>query len=252
MAEHGWGFTPTAPTLAPDRADVWWVHLEQNVPQINDLAALLPPDEQERAARFHFEMHRRHFIVAHGMLRLILAYYLNCQPEQIEFSYNAAGKPALATGEGLRFNLSHSHEMALVAVTDGREVGVDIEFVRPLDDIDRLAASTFSAYEVAAWGQLPQIQQHEGFFNCWTRKEAFIKALGQGLLYPLDQFDVSLEPGKPARLLHIAGDPQAVMHWSLCDLNLTKPYIAALVVEGQGWSLTSWKWDSTFATWNQV
>jgi 4'-phosphopantetheinyl transferase len=254
MAEQGgqWRFTPASPALAPNRVDVWYIHLEDAAQPVSTLAALLDADERERAARFHFDVHRRYFIVAHGMLRLILAHYLHCPPDTIRCQTNAAGKPALAAGGELRFNLSHSGDLALVAVAAGREVGVDVEFMRPLEDIKRLVARTFSPCEAAAWGHLPESQQREGFFNCWTRKEAFIKALGQGLLYPLDQFDVSLEPGEPARLLRVGGNPQEAKRWSLRALEAGAHYAAALAVEGGDWSFTSWQWDTTFATWNQV
>src|SRR5690606_26602872 len=134
----------------------------------------------------------------------------------IQFTYGSEGKPALEPPSDLHFNVSHSDEIALYAISFQQEVGVDIECMRPLDDIDQLAARTFSAHEYADWALLPETQKQAGFFNCWTRKEAFIKAVGQGLSYPLSAFDVSLKPGKPARFLRM--DRESVQEWSLVDL----------------------------------
>ncbi|NWG15751.1 MAG: 4'-phosphopantetheinyl transferase superfamily protein [Chloroflexi bacterium] len=226
--------------------DVWATRLDFDPQRVKHLAGLLSPDEQARAARFRFAVHRRRFIVARGVLRTLLGRYTNAAPESVRLKYSPAGKPSPDPDHGLRFNLSHSHELALYAIAYEREVGVDLEYMRPLEDIERLAAGTFSARENAVWRQLPDAQKQEGFFNCWTRKEAYIKALGQGLSYPLDQFDVSLKPGEPARLLSVTGTPQEVTRWTFQAFNPGENYVAALVVEGQGWYMRRWQYDDPF------
>jgi 4'-phosphopantetheinyl transferase len=250
VTEHGYrrSLEPDVLDLTRDRVDVWSVRLDVGAEQAAYLAKLLSPDEQARAARFRFNEHRRRFIVARGVLRALLGQYLNRPAERIRFTYSPAGKPALEVDEGLRFNVSHSHEMALYAIAYEREVGVDLEYMRPLEDMERLAAGTFSARENAVWRHLPEAHRQEGFFNCWTRKEAYIKALGQGLSYPLDQFDVSLKPGEPARLLSVTGKPQEVTRWTFQAFNPGENYVAALAVEGQGWRFECWQYDDPFRT----
>jgi 4'-phosphopantetheinyl transferase len=206
----------------------------------------LSADELERAARFHFPEHRRRYTVARGVLRDILGRYLAVPPAALAFSYSAYGKPALAqqfeaTGE--RFNISHSHEMALFAVTCGREIGVDIEYLGRQVRAEEIAEHFFSAHERAVLRRLPTTAKHEAFLNCWTRKEAYIKAHGEGLSLPLDQFDVSLAPGDPAALLATYHEPQEVLRWSLCALRPAPGYVAALAVEGQSWQLTCLQWN---------
>jgi len=196
---------PVAEVIGDDEVHVWRIALDRG--DGDSLRARLSSDELARAARFHFERDRTRFLVARAALREILAHYLGASPAEIAFVYGDHGKPALAPPHGdLRFNLSHSHGLALCAVTRGREVGVDVERIRELDDLEDLARSVFSARELAALHRLPEPGLLAGFFTGWTRKEAFIKALGEGLSHPLKRFDVSLEPGRPARLERIDGN----------------------------------------------
>ena len=179
------------------------------------------------------------------MLRRILSHYLDISPALIHFSYNRYGKPALAVGANdnqLRFNVSHANDVALYAVTRGREVGLDIEFIR--DDFASLeiAERFFSATEVATLQSLPAQLQTEAFFNCWTRKEAYIKALGEGLSHPLHSFAVSLAPSDTAALLSTDNDPEEASRWSLVELSCDTGYVAALVVEGTTPTLRCWQW----------
>jgi 4'-phosphopantetheinyl transferase len=205
----------------------------------------LSPDEVERAERFRFERHRRRFVVGRGVLRALLGRYLGVEPARISFGYGARGKPHLSgalSGTGVRFNLAHSHEMALYVVTRGRDVGIDLEHVRPMPDAEDIGARFFSPHEHEILCALPPGQRLGAFFDCWTRKEAYIKATGDGLARPLDEFDVSLAPGEPARLLRVAEDPAEVDRWSLQALSPDAGYAAALVVEGRGWRLACWCW----------
>jgi 4'-phosphopantetheinyl transferase len=204
----------------------------------------LSEDEGARAARFYFQKDREHFIVARGLLRSILGRYLDSEPSTLRFSYSNYGKPALVGAEeaALRFNLSHSGGLALLAVTRGREIGVDLERVRPDFVDDQIAERFFSPREVARLRALPPGVQLEAFFTCWTRKESYIKAHGEGLSLPLDGFDVTLTPGEPAALLSTRGDLREAALWSLRALHPWPGYVAALAVEGHDWQLKTWRW----------
>lgn len=234
---------PPDGSLDLDRATVhvWQARLDQFAVRQGQMLELLSADERERAARFHFAKDRRHFIVARALLRTLLARYLNLPPHHLSFSYGPYGKPALA-GEGesralLRFNVSHSHGVALYAVARERDVGVDVEYVRRDMVGESIAERFFSAREVAALRALPAEVQPQAFFNCWTRKEAFIKARGEGLSFPLDRFEVSLDPKEPAALVSVRDDPREASRWSLQALPVEEGYAAALAVEGHAWRL---------------
>ena len=241
-----WPLAPEDPSMFAAQANVWLAELEQPADTIQRLAGELASDELLRAQRFYFERDRRRFIVARGVLRAILSAYLPVTPAQLSFTYGPQGKPALAApfnDTGLRFNVSHSHELALYAVIRAREIGVDIEWMRPLDDAENLAAHFFSVREQMALRSLPEHLKHQGFYNCWTRKEAFIKAVGKGLAQPLDEFDVSLTPGEPAQLLANLGQTNEAKYWSLLALRPPTGYAAALAVEGTGLQVKCWKWQ---------
>lgn len=206
----------------------------------------LSADERARAQRFHFQHDRQRYIAARGILRTLLARYLNMPAQHIKFLYNVYGKPTLQHtlhGQRLCFNLAHSHELAVYAVTMGREIGVDIEYLRPdLADQD-VAEQFFSPREVQALRALPSAVQQQAFFNCWTRKEAYIKARGKGLSLALDQFDVAVHPDQPAALLAVEGDAHAAQRWSLHDLQPGAGYAGALAVEGQACHYQYWQWS---------
>jgi len=236
-----WWQSPLATsTLTPDRVDVWRVSLDQPPAAVQRCAQVLSPDEHTRAARFHFEHDQRRFTLARGNLRRILARYLGVAPQTIQFQYNAHRKPGLDTTfypVTPQFNLSHSGSLAIYAVTTERTVGIDIEEIRPVTDFVQLVERFFSVEERAVFQSLPDAQRLAAFFVGWVRKEAYIKARGLGLTLPLSQFDVTLNPDEPARLLRIQGDPEAAARWTLRDLAVDPAYVAALVVEGQGWNL---------------
>ena len=244
-SEQRWQTPPAVLTLSSQDVHVWRISLEPDAEHVWCLRQLLAADETARADRFHFAKDRRHFIVARGALRVILGRYLGLDPRHLAFSYSAYGKPALATapaGDWLRFNISHSHELALCAMTRGREVGIDIEHIRANVSSEAIAERYFSPREVAALRALPADLRRAAFFTCWTRKEAYIKARGEGLSFPLDRFDVSLTPGEPAALLRTLGDPHEASRWTLQALAPGPGYIAALAVEGRDWQLACWQW----------
>lgn len=240
--------TPSAQLSLPlNEVHVWRVSLQQTAVPLSALEALLSPAEQQRAHRFHFERDQRRYIVSQGGLRILVGRYLKIGPRQIEFSQGARGKPALAAssltpdapGE-LRFNLSHSYEVALYAFAWNRDLGIDVEHIRPVADTDQIVRRFFAPQEQAVFFALPDDQRLGAFFQCWTRKEAFIKALGEGLYYPLDQFVVAFAPGEPARLRDITGHPEEIKRWSMQALTPAPDYAAALVVDGQDWHLRCW------------
>lgn len=200
-----------------------------------DLTALLSSQEQARAARFHFEEHSRRFVVAHARLRQQLAALLHGEAVSLDMAAGTHGKPHLAgnhAASGLQFNLSHSGTMGLVGWAWGRAIGVDIEFWRDMSDEAALVRRYFSASEIAAYEQCAASVRTAAFFNCWTRKEAYVKAVGRGLGLALDSFDVSLGDGDDARLLRpsVIGDDGRA--WSLAALQLGAGVSAAAVLEG--------------------
>jgi 4'-phosphopantetheinyl transferase len=231
--------------LGNDEVHVWRAALDVAPSQVDSLLDTLAEDEQARARRFYFPTDRARYIVARGALREILGIYLKIGAQAVPFQYGPHGKPELAraAGEnGIHFNISHSRGVALYTVTHGREVGIDLEFIREDFDVEQLAGQFFSQREIATLGALPLGVRKYAFFLCWTRKEAYIKARGEGLSLPLDQFDVSLIPGEPAALLRTQADPDEASRWSLHELSIGPDYAAALAVEGHGWSLSCWDW----------
>jgi 4'-phosphopantetheinyl transferase len=239
MAEVStWTEPPASLTLATGEVHVWRLALDQPESVVAEFRATLEADELERAGRFHFEKHRRHFVVGRGGLRYVLARYLDVRPEEFRFSYGAYGKPALVS-EGLRFNMSHSHGLALFAVAPDRELGVDVEHVRADFATEDIARRFFSRVEVAAFNALPQDEQVAAFFRCWTRKEAYIKAIGRGLSEPLDAFDVTLAPGEAAALLRAErGDAS---RWAMFDIDPGADYTGALAVEAPVSKIRFWQ-----------
>jgi len=220
---------------------VWRASLEVTPDQIDHYRQLLSADELARAQRFVFDRHRHRFIVARGTLRLLLGNYLNVPERDIVFGYSTHGKPYLSQPVNLadlRFNLSHAHELAVYAFTHRCRIGVDVEYQRPLRDLAQLAATVFSPRELAVFEALPAHQQQTAFYACWTRKEAFIKAIGDGLSYPLDGFDVSLAPGEPAQLLQIRGEPNGHHYWTMNSFVPAEAYNGATVVENVNTELT--------------
>jgi 4'-phosphopantetheinyl transferase len=178
----------------------------------------LSPDEKGRAARFRFEHLRNSFVVTHGVLRILLGRYLHISPAGILFKYGSKGKPRIAGSAGIDFNMSHSDGLAVFAFTAGCEVGVDVERIRPLPDMQSIADRFFCSEEAAELMSLAANQREHGFYLCWSRKEAYIKAIGDGLSAPLDSFRVTLQPCQPARFIHLANDTSASKAWSLHDL----------------------------------
>ncbi|NOZ57755.1 MAG: 4'-phosphopantetheinyl transferase superfamily protein [Calditrichaeota bacterium] len=238
-----WAEPPSTLDLPPDAVHVWRVLLDVPESVVGIFFRFLSDDERKRAFRFHFDRDRRRFSVARGALRQILGAYLALEPSAIRFGYSDHGKPFLAgpdTGLDLRFNVSHSDDVALVAVTQGREVGIDVEKLRPEFAGLEIAERFFSPAEVDALRSLPLELQSRGFFNCWTRKEAFVKATGKGLSFPLRAFDVTLVPGEAPKLLRVEGDDPS--RWTVLEVVPEPGFAGALVVEGDPVVPQGWQW----------
>lgn len=245
LPESSWFFPATNLTLSSGEVHVLHASLDLPASHIQRLQETLTSDELSRAERFYFPEDRRHFIVARGLLRTVLGRYLETEPSKLRFCYGKHGKPSLVSAYNsakLDFNLSHSSGLALYAFTNGRKIGIDLECIRVDLEYEQIAVQFFSPQENDLLRNLPHHMKSEAFFNCWTRKESYIKARGEGLSLALNQFDVSLVPGEPARLLNYRGDPQEASRWSLKQLKPGPGYAAALAVEGHGWRLSCWQW----------
>jgi 4'-phosphopantetheinyl transferase len=239
-----WRSAPETLLLRRNEVHVWRAALDVPESDVRRLGSTLAGDERQRAERFVFQRDRTHFVVARGLLRVLLGRYLEHDPQRLRFVYGTYGKPELATvsgGTDLRFNVSHSHGLALYAVTRQRDIGVDVEGIRPEVAQETIAEHFFSPREVAVLRALPATLQATAFFACWTRKEAYIKARGDGLSLPLDQFVVSLAPGESAALLYTGWDPQEAARWALQNLAPGPGYMAAVAVAGHDWQLTCWE-----------
>jgi 4'-phosphopantetheinyl transferase len=213
---------PAAHGLGVDEVHLWWMDLATPAHQLNELARWLDASERERAARFHFSLHRRRYIAAHGQMRALLGAYVGAAPDSLRFEHEERGKPRLAAaGDGkpppcdIAFNLSHSDDQGLLAIGRRAVLGADIEVQRHLHDLDAIVRSHFTASELCELYGLPESRRHDGFFAAWTRKEAYVKALGAGLSVPLDGFEVALHPDQPAALRSIDGSEEKARAWTL-------------------------------------
>ena len=235
---------PTPPLrLSVDEVHLWHAKLDDHV--ADGFRPLLAEDEIARADRFHFAKDRNHYIVARGLLRKLLASYLRIGAAELRFAYAEKGKPSLDASQrgAINFNLAHSEARAIYAFSLGRKIGVDLEFIREDVESEQIAERFFSAREIAELRTVPAELRKQAFFNCWTRKEAYIKARGEGLSLPLDEFDVSLLPGEAAALLGNHKEPEEVARWTMESIKVPVGYVAALVVEGHNWRLKNFEME---------
>lgn len=241
-----WPLSSKAPQLASDEVHVWAVSLGVTASALEALAASLSSDEMGRAGKFKFEKHRNRFIAGRGVLREILGEYLQAKAVTLRFDCSANGKPALAAefaSAGVHFNLAHSEDMALVAVTRVGPIGVDIECIRPVNEMDELVARFFSARETVLFQRLRPDEKAAAFFNLWTRKEALLKATGEGITRSLSLVEVSFLPGEPARLLAIAGDASRAAEWAVCELSPAPGFIGTFAIKAQNLTVRCIRWD---------
>ncbi len=234
LSESCWPLSPAHPELYADEIHVWCAGLDPLAADLPSFARTLSAGER--------------IIVRRGLLRKILGRYLDIDPARLSFIYESRGKPALAEiaeGKTPRFNLSHSDGLALFALTPQPDIGIDVERLRPIPESSQIAAKFFSPHENAMLNALPAEQTLEAFFNCWTRKEAYLKATGEGIADALPQIEVTLAPGQAAQLLNIAGNARAAAPWSLHSLLPAPGFIGALAAKAQGQHLVCWRWQES-------
>lgn len=237
---------PKNVSLTADGVHVWCAQLTECAPRLGDYYELLSENERQRAARFYFPHLRESFILRSGILRHLLSCYTSLPARIIRFEYGAHGKPFLTEKQrvnGLEFNLSHSHELSLLAFAMERHVGVDIEKVRLDIDFAAIARRYFSARENEQFFSLPEEKRALAFFYGWTCKEALIKAEGGGLSIPLDSFSVTMHPDEEAQLLEASLPTFDPSLWTLKRLSPAEGYAAALAVQGKGIHLSCWQYS---------
>lgn len=240
-----WREISKIPPVAPAEIHVWRINLVRPPAEIARLQNILSAAEKKQAARFHFAHDQRRFVIRRAALRQLLATQLGLRPEEIEIDSANFQKPKIAAAQNcrqLRFSSSHSADWALIALAQNCEVGVDVEQHRTLPDAADLVNNFFSDWEIIEFERLPEPARTEGFFNCWTRKEAFVKALGLGLAHPLKQFSVTLAPGQPAALVSVAGDSAAREKWRMVSLDVAPAHAAALVFETGPSTVRCFEW----------
>ena len=238
--------SPGSLSLYGPEVHVWKVELDHSAGHLEQHWNILSADEQAKANGFHFEIHRSQFVAGRALLRILVSCYLQIQPQLLVFEYGLYGKPTLIPEQsqgGIQFNLTHSDALVLYAFTAAREIGIDIERVQLVPDMDQVAARSFSRLEYKTWAKLPDSEKGKAFFRCWTRKEAFVKAIGNGIQYPLDKFDVTLLPGHLPKLTRVESDPLAVDRWSYMDLPEIPGYASALISEGHDWCLECYEYQ---------
>jgi len=242
-----WPSPPKLLCLAGDEVHVWRAALDLPQDRLRELRALLSGDELNRADRLIRVQDRSAFVAGRGILRDIMGRYLRIAPEEVSFSYGKHGKPSLDRGEAgvLRFNASHSSGLLLIAVTLDREIGIDVERVRPLGDVDAIVERFFSEREKMEFRLVSPDVKHEAFYACWTRKEAYLKAIGEGLGHPLRIFSVSVLPTEAAGFSAQGLSSEETSSWALRDLRPQGGYAAAVAVRGPPWSLRCWQWSGS-------
>jgi 4'-phosphopantetheinyl transferase len=226
---------------------VWAADLDRLLERISSLKETLSPDEQHRAARFHFERDRNRFIAGRSILREILSSYLEIHPPQVHLQYGPRGKPISTDLSGrhlLHFNLGHSEDLILIAVTRACAVGIDVERVRPIPEFENIIIQYFSAREAGEFMALPKDQQLHAFYQLWTRKEACLKATGEGLSDSAEAVDVSFLAREPAQVRATPGNSPTPPGWTLVGLTPASEYVAALATQAAGLTLSCWQWPS--------
>jgi 4'-phosphopantetheinyl transferase len=246
MPVDKWSLTFAGGELGADEAHVWRASLDQPEDMITKLAPLLSQEEYQRAQRFHRPTDRLRFIAGRGILRKIISAYLSLAPDIIQFVYNQYGKPFISTAQNhgaLTFNLSHSNGMALYAVARRRRVGIDVEHMREDFATLEVAERFFSKDEFEAVKAVASDKRTKAFFDCWSRKESYIKAIGMGVSYPLGGFAVSLTHDVAPALLKVGADTTEAARWNMYELDAADGYAAALIVENPPVALSQFQWN---------
>ena len=229
--------------LGPNEVHCW--RFDSTDFAAEELASVLSEDERRHAERFRIATLRSRYITGRGTLRLLLGRYLKSDPASFTLAYQAHGKPELGPSwrtAGLEFNVSHSHDLALYAFTRGHAIGVDVEHIRPMPNVEGLLERFFSPEEVRQWRQAPAERQLRVFFQGWTRKEAWLKAVGSGLSFPLSDFCVAMDG--PARIISVRGDRAEGAAWWLEGFEPCEGYVAAAALRGPVTQLRTWQFSA--------
>jgi len=243
--EHLWPSPPAKIDLPPAEVHLWAAALDPPEEFLGRCETLLSPDERQRAARFRMGPLRTRYIAARGILRILLGRYFQADAAEFSLAYQPHGKPELGppwNDRGMEFNVSHSGDLAVYAFARGCPIGVDVEAIRAMPNAAGLLKRFFSAGEMAQWEETPPELQEVVFFQGWTRKEAWLKAVGSGLTFPLDQFCVTMDG--PARVLSIHGDTAAAARWSMESCQPCRSYVAAAAWQGEAGAVRHWRFDA--------
>lgn len=228
--------------LKPNQVDIWFVDKKKHLNKLSEYWTVLCDDERKKASQFRFVKDFNCSVIARGVLRTLLGKYLNTNPKNIEFEFGEFGKPQLKETNRLEFNVSHAEDGIAIAFTQKNKIGVDVEYIKRPIEVATIAKQFFSENEVSSLFSVEKSNQQQAFYNCWTRKEAFIKALGDGLSFPLDQFSVSLTSTKEASLLETKWDKKEKENWFLKSFEPKKGYIGAFSVKGKVTDIQFWKY----------
>jgi 4'-phosphopantetheinyl transferase len=219
--------------LCEDEIHIYRSTLEKPPAEVKQLEKILSPDEIEKAYKFKFETDRNNYIVGRAFLRNILNKYLEIDASKINFSYAEKGKPFIKDSI-VKFNLAHSKSYVVYAFTLEKEVGIDLEYLKEMPDAREIAKGFFSKDETHELDKVSEKNLELAFFNCWTRKEAFIKAVGEGLSYPLADFTVTLIPGDEPEIIWIKKNPEEINDWSMINIEVKENYISSLAIKSKG------------------
>lgn len=222
--------------IKTNEVHLWRAFLDREKYDIETLAQILSPDEKNRAHKFHFMLHRNRFIVARSMLRKILGNYLEMEPHKLHFNYSPKGKPSLSLEQcnyPLEFNLSHSENIALYAITLDSQVGIDLEHIRPIDNLAKIAQRFFAPQEYEIINKFSQSEQAKIFYQIWTGKEAYLKATGEGLANSIDQVIIDISSEYKTSFVSIKGEPNLANQWNLYNFIPAPNYLASLVLESK-------------------
>lgn len=220
--------------LKEDYVSIWYLNIREDAGYYNFLYSLLSEDEKQKAGKFKFQNDRVTSVLARGSLRLLLSKQLDCNAKDITFYYGEYGKPSLIkNNKTLKFNVSHSKDMIVIALCNNYDIGVDIEYIKRDFDVFDIVENYFSKKEIKTLNSLPKPEQTAAFFRGWTRKEAFIKAKAKGLSFPLDSFSVSIDSDDKAELYETIWDVNEKASWNISPIIIAKDYKAAVAVKGK-------------------
>lgn len=221
--------------ISDNEIHIYQTYLDKPPSEIDNFRKILSQDELQKADRYKFDSDRNNYITCRAILRNILSQYSDFSPDEIIFSYTDKGKPYL-NGNEIKFNLAHTNSYAAYAIIKEKEVGIDLEYVRRIPDALKIASRYFSSAEINELKEISETELDRAFLNCWTRKEAFIKATGDGLSYPLADFSISLNSDLP-EILYIKGKLSEIKEWSLYNVKVESDYVSSLAVMSKGMKL---------------